>query len=317
MQPNEINEVLNRPLSQELLDRDLTRLAYVAKDGTPRSIPIGFTWNGSELVMCTSKNAPKLAALRHNPAVALTIDTEVHPPKMLLIRGQAELDVVEGIPDEYLQMNGSYEMTRRAKRRVGGRGPLALRRHGPDRRDPDVGQADRLRDDPPDRGRGTHPRAGSASTRLSATSTHDTRRLKMPKYLLLKHYRGGPESHRPVPPIDQWAPEDVEAHMAFQHHVSELLESNGEYVDTKALATAQTWVRYGGPDAAPVTTDGPHPETSDLIAGFWMIDVESYERAVELAAYVSSEPGPGGEPMYEWIDVREVMWERPPTTDGA
>ena len=46
----------------------------------------------------------------------------------------------------------------------------------------------------------------------------------MPKYLLLKHYRGGPEPHRPVPPIDQWAPEDVEAHMAFQHHVSELLE---------------------------------------------------------------------------------------------
>ncbi|HYZ29239.1 MAG TPA: hypothetical protein VE570_09315, partial [Thermoleophilaceae bacterium] len=46
----------------------------------------------------------------------------------------------------------------------------------------------------------------------------------MPKYLLLKHYRGGPEPHRPVPPIDQWAPEDVEAHMAFQNHVSELLE---------------------------------------------------------------------------------------------
>jgi hypothetical protein len=111
VQPNEIDEVLNRPLSQELLARDLTRLAYVAKDGTPRNIPIGFTWNGSTIVMCTSKNAPKLAALRHNPAVALTIDTEVHPPKMLLIRGQAELDVVEGIPDEYLQMNGSYEMT--------------------------------------------------------------------------------------------------------------------------------------------------------------------------------------------------------------
>ncbi len=111
MQPNEIDEVLNRPLSQELLDRDLTRLAYVAKDGTPRNVPIGFTWNGETVVMCTAKNAPKLAALRHNPAVALTIDTEVHPPKMLLIRGQAELDVVEGIPDEYLQMNGSYEMT--------------------------------------------------------------------------------------------------------------------------------------------------------------------------------------------------------------
>ncbi|MFI7000739.1 pyridoxamine 5'-phosphate oxidase family protein [Nocardia sp. NPDC050175] len=113
---NEIAEVLNRPLSQELLARDLTRLAYVAKDGTPRNIPIGFTWNGSEVVLCTSKNAPKLHALRENPMVALTIDTEVHPPKLLLIRGRVELDVVDGIPAEYLQMNGSYEMT--AEQRV-------------------------------------------------------------------------------------------------------------------------------------------------------------------------------------------------------
>jgi hypothetical protein len=139
----------------------------------------------------------------------------------------------------------------------------------------------------------------------------------MPKYLLLKHYRGGPDPLRPVPPIDQWAPEDVEAHVAFQHHVSELLEESGEYVDAQALTPARTWVRYGGPDAAPVTTDGPHPETSDLVAGWWMIDVDSHERAVELAAYASSEPGPGGEPLCEWIDVREVMWERPRTTDAA
>ena len=111
MQPNEVAEVLNRPLSEELLARDLVRLAYVAKDGTPRVIPIGFSWNGSEIVMCTSTNAPKLASLRHNPAVALTIDTEVHPPNLLLIRGHAELDVVDGIPDEYLEMNGSYQMT--------------------------------------------------------------------------------------------------------------------------------------------------------------------------------------------------------------
>src|ERR671920_1699194 len=111
VQPNEITEVLNRPLSQELLARDVTRLAYVAKDGTPRNIRIGFTWNGSQIVMCTTKNAPKLPALRQNPMVALTIDTEVHPPKILLIRGRAALDVVDGIPDEYLQMNGTYAMT--------------------------------------------------------------------------------------------------------------------------------------------------------------------------------------------------------------
>ena len=116
MQPNEITEVLNRPLSQELLARDLTRLAYVAKDGTPRNVPIGFTWNGSEIVMCTTKNAPKLPALRTNPTVALTIDTEVHPPKILLIRGRAELDFVDGIPDEYLEANSTYEMT--AEQRV-------------------------------------------------------------------------------------------------------------------------------------------------------------------------------------------------------
>ena len=111
MQPNEVTEVLSRPISQELLARDITRLAYVAKDGTPRNVPIAFTWNGSEIVVCTTKNAPKLPALRNNPTVALTIDTEVHPPKILLIRGQAELDYVDGIPDEYLRATSSYEMT--------------------------------------------------------------------------------------------------------------------------------------------------------------------------------------------------------------
>ncbi len=80
----------------------------------------------------------------------------------------------------------------------------------------------------------------------------------MPKYLLLKHYRGGPEPHHPFPAMDQWDPEDVEAHMAFLRHVTELLEENGEFVDAQALTPARTWVRYGGPDAAPVTTDGPH-----------------------------------------------------------
>ena len=111
MEQHEITEILNRPLSQELLARDLTRLAYVAKDGTPRTVPIAFTWNGSQIVMCTTKNAPKLPSLRRNPQVALTIDTESHPPKILLVRGSVELDVVDGIPEEYLQMNGSYEMT--------------------------------------------------------------------------------------------------------------------------------------------------------------------------------------------------------------
>lgn len=111
MRTSEIAEILNHPISQELLQRDVTRLAFVAADGTPRCIPIGFVWDGSEIVMCTTKNARKLDALRRNPAVALTIDTEVHPPRVLLLRGRAELDPTDGIPDEYLQINGSYTMT--------------------------------------------------------------------------------------------------------------------------------------------------------------------------------------------------------------
>jgi hypothetical protein len=110
-EPTDVDAVLAKPNSRELLDRDIARLAYVAPDGTPRVVPIAFTWNGAEIVLCTSTNAPKLASLRQNPTVALTIDTEVHPPKILLLRGDAVLDEVEGIPDEYLQMNGSYDMT--------------------------------------------------------------------------------------------------------------------------------------------------------------------------------------------------------------
>ena len=121
MNQSAVDEVLNQPLSRELLARDLTRLAFIGLDGTPRSIPIGFVWNGSEIVMCTAKNARKLPALRRNPAVALTIDTESHPPKVLLIRGRAELDAVDGIPDEYFQWSGTYQMTpeQRAEWEVG------------------------------------------------------------------------------------------------------------------------------------------------------------------------------------------------------
>jgi hypothetical protein len=96
--------------------------------------------------------------------------------------------------------------------------------------------------------------------------------------------------------MEQWAPEDVDAHIAFVKHVSELLKENGEYVDAQALTRARAWVCYGGPDVAPVTTDGPLPETSDLVAGWFMIDVDSHERAVELASCVSSAPAPPARP---------------------
>lgn len=76
----------------------------------------------------------------------------------------------------------------------------------------------------------------------------------------------------------------MEAHIAFQRHVREMLQESGEYVSAEALTPVRTWVRWGGPDAAPVTTDGPHPETADLVAGSFMVDVDTRERALEIAA---------------------------------
>jgi hypothetical protein len=132
----------------------------------------------------------------------------------------------------------------------------------------------------------------------------------MPKYLLLKHYTGGP-AEPSFAPMDEWTPDEISAHMAFQHEVTRTLRESGEYVDAKALSPEGAWVRYGGPDAAPVVTDGPFPETKELIAGWFMIDVESEQRAHEVAAYVSSAPGKGGQPIHEWLEVRPVMWEAP------
>ncbi|WP_304454036.1 YciI family protein [Nocardiopsis sp. YSL2] len=136
----------------------------------------------------------------------------------------------------------------------------------------------------------------------------------MPRYLLIKHYRGGPEPHRPVPPMEEWAPEDAEAHTAFLYKFPELLGESGEFVDLQALLPTRTWVRYDGPGAAPVTAEGQGSESGELVAGWCMVDVKSYERALEIAAHLSAAPGPGGEPLYEWIDVREVLPSLTPDT---
>ena len=80
----------------------LTRLAYDGIDGTPRVIPIGFLWTGDAVVVATHPTSPKFAALRARPRVALTIDT-TSPTRSLLLRGDAEIDVVDGVVPEYLE----------------------------------------------------------------------------------------------------------------------------------------------------------------------------------------------------------------------
>ncbi|WP_225998299.1 YciI family protein [Myceligenerans pegani] len=129
------------------------------------------------------------------------------------------------------------------------------------------------------------------------------------KYLLLKHYRGGPEGQDyGTAPMEEWTPEEISAHIAFMRKVADDLRERGEYVDGQALSPEGTFVRYGGEGRPPVT-DGPFAETKDLIAGWMVVDVDSEERAHEAAAYLSSAPGKGGKPLYEWIEVRPFLTE--------
>lgn len=107
---------------------------------------------------------------------------------------------------------------------------------------------------------------------------------------------------------DRVDPREIKAHIAFQMALNQELGENGELVDAQALA---------GPDqakfvlsdgaSAPVVTDGPFPEGKELLAGYRIVDVESTERAVELAARISAAPGRGGAPIGQRIEVREVM----------
>ena len=127
----------------------------------------------------------------------------------------------------------------------------------------------------------------------------------MAKYLLLKHYRGGPEPLFDVP-MDQWTPDEVAAHMQFMQDFADRLLVSGEYIDGQAVSPEGTFVRYDGEGRPPVT-DGPFAETKDLIAGWMVIDVDSYDRALELGAELSAAPASGGKPLQEWIEVRPFL----------
>jgi hypothetical protein len=95
-------ELLQHPASKELLRSKIpARLAYVWTDGTPRVVPIWFHWNEKEIVMASPAKAPKLKALAKNPKVAVTIDDNVFPHKVLLVRGTAKLQPVNGVVPEY------------------------------------------------------------------------------------------------------------------------------------------------------------------------------------------------------------------------
>jgi hypothetical protein len=125
------------------------------------------------------------------------------------------------------------------------------------------------------------------------------------RFMLLQNY-GEVESG--CAPMTEWTPEEVAAHIAFQQALNEELLQTGELVDAQGLAGPELarFVVWDG-SGAPVVTDGPFPEAKELLAGYRLVDVETSERAIEIAAQASAAPGPGGMAIRQPIEVRQVL----------
>lgn len=110
----------------------------------------------------------------------------------------------------------------------------------------------------------------------------------MTKFLLLQYYEGGDGC---TVPMTEWAPEDVKAHIDFQHALNDELLRTGELVDAQGLAGPElAKIVISGSAGVPVVTDGPFPESKELLAGYRMVDVESEARAIEIAAKARRRP---------------------------
>lgn len=131
------------------------------------------------------------------------------------------------------------------------------------------------------------------------------------RYLLMMHVPRGTGEYE----IFNWAPDDFQAHIAHLQQINRELTEAGEWVDVLALAPpAQAVLVRAGTDGAPVTDD-PFPETKEFLAGYWLVDVDSPERAYAIAARASAAPGPGGAPLNMPIEVRQVM-SAPPAPEA-
>ena len=126
----------------------------------------------------------------------------------------------------------------------------------------------------------------------------------MAKYLLTVDYHGGAVET----PMNEWAAEDVKAHMDYYRSLIKELTESGELVEQQALTRPEVAkIVTSDGVTAPVVTDGPFAEFKEMLAGYQLVDVESEQRAIEIAARISCVPGPGGVPLQQPIGVRRVM----------
>ncbi len=125
------------------------------------------------------------------------------------------------------------------------------------------------------------------------------------KFMLMMH---APRAGWKDAGIGTWPPADITAHINFMMRFNDELKKAGEFADAQGLnGPEEARIVRAGKNGAPEVTDGPYPEAKEFLAGFWIVDCESKDRAYELAARVSAAPGMGGAPLNMPIEVREVM----------
>jgi len=108
--------------------------------------------------------------------------------------------------------------------------------------------------------------------------------------------------------LSSWSQADFKAHIEFMLRFNKKLTESGELVLAEGLdMPANALVVRAQKASAPAVTDGPFPEAKEFLAGFWIVDCASKQRAIEIAAAASVAPGPGGAPLGIPIEVRQVM----------
>ena len=128
------------------------------------------------------------------------------------------------------------------------------------------------------------------------------------KYMLMMNAAGGNGGYQ----IASWPAQDIKAHIAFMIGFSKKLSAAGELVAAEGLSGPDQARRVRAGAGGEPITDGVFPETKEFLAGYWIVDVDSPERAYAIAAEASAAPGPGGKPLNMPIEVRQVMSGPPP-----
>lgn len=129
----------------------------------------------------------------------------------------------------------------------------------------------------------------------------------MARYLLIVDFQSGPDES----PMSEWSDDEVAAHLDYYGRLNAELTANGELVGGEVLTGPDLAKVVRSDGVTPVITDGPFLEFKEWVAGYQIVDVESEERALEIAGLVSAVPGRGGVPTQQPIQVRRIMDDGP------